>query len=145
MFDFIKKRRSEKMKREAVEIGNRIIEDFNAALWCWREERMETRRELMSTSFDERIMVVECVDGLSFSEMADLEALALLKNWDEKRDEYASEAMLYLDDETVEGLDILGVGNDVRNTIYRFINEVSEALEQDIDQTIQQAKARRGE
>lgn len=145
MFDFIKKRRSEKMKREAVDVGNRIIEDFNAALWRWRKERMETRRELMSTSFDERIMVVECVDGLSFSEMADLEALALLKNWDEKRDEYASEAMLYLDDETVEGLDILGVGDDARKTIYRFINEVSEALEKDIDQTIEQAKARRGE
>ena len=145
MFDFIKKRRNEKMKREAVEIGNRIVENFNAALWRWREERMETRRELMSTAFDERIMVVEPVDGLSFSEMADLEALALLKNWDEKRDEYASEAMLYLDDETVEGLDILGVGDDARNTIYRFINEVSESLEKDIDQTIQQAKVRRGE
>lgn len=145
MFDFIKKRRNEKMKREAVEIGNRIIENFNAALWRWREERMETRRELMSTAFDERIMVVEPVDGLSLSEMADLEALALLKNWAEKRDEYACEAMLYLDDETVEGLDILGVGDDARNTIYRFINEVSEALEKDIDQTIQQAKVRRGE
>ncbi len=45
MFDFIKKRRNEKMKREAVEIGNRIIENFNTALWRWREERMETRRE----------------------------------------------------------------------------------------------------
>lgn len=145
MFDFIKKRRNEKMKRKAVEIGNRIIENFNAALWRWREEKMEARRELMSTFFDERIMVVECVDGLSFSEMADLEALALLKNWDEKRDEYAAEAMLYLDDETVEGLDVLGVGDEARNTIYRFINEVSEALEKDIDQTIQQAKVRRGE
>jgi len=142
LLGFFKRRKREAAKREAIEIGSKIVGQANEAIAKWRAEMMESRREMLAASFDERLVSIEPEDGLSFKEIAEIEALALLKNWHERKNEYAKEATGYLDNDTMEGIDIIGIGEEFTAFIYKTIDEVGRSLADDIERAMAEACAR---
>ena len=144
MFGF-GKRKKEAAKREALEIGNALVERINATLAYWRENGLENRRSMTENFFLERLVALEPTEELSFEMLAEIEALALTKNWVEGADEYAAEFMNMLSEDDIECISILGIEDEVRNHVWRHIQEVSDLLDEDVNRAIVEAVERRGE
>jgi len=145
MFGWAKRRKTEAMKREAIEIGNRVVERVNSTLAYWRENDLENRRSMMDQFFAERMATLEPTEEMSFEMLAEIEALALTKNWHEGAEKYASEFMSMLDEEDVECIRLLGVEDELQKHVWRNIQEVTNLLDEDVNRTIAEALARRGE
>ena len=145
MFGFGKKARHESAKREVLAIGERAANNFNDALSRWRELALESRRTMIDNEFAERLLTLEPTDGLCFETMAEIEALACMKNWIDGAEQYRGEFALIVDKETVQCLAEIGIKADADSHIERNIDEVTSEIEQDIDIVIDEAVYRRGE
>ena len=144
MFGF-GKRKKETAKQEAIELGNQLVERINATLLNWRKNALETRRTMVDQMFAERLTELEPTDDLSYEMLAEIEALALTKNWVEHADEYADEFMQMLGDEDIECVRLVGVEKELEGHIWRNIQEVSDLLDEDVNRTVAEALHRRGE
>ena len=144
MFGF-RKRKNDLAKQEALEIGNRLVERFNLTLSTCRENDLEARRTMLDQMFAERLTGLEPTDELSFEMLAEIEALALTKNWFEQADKYADEFMSLLSEDDVDCIRVIGIEENVRGHVWRNIEEVSALLEEDLNRTILEALERRGE
>ena len=144
MFGFAK-RRKEAAKREAAELGDRLVERINLTLSYWRENALETRRTMFDQMFAERLTGLEPSDELTFEMLAEIEALALTKNWFENADEYTAEFMDLLGEEDIECIRLLEIESELQGHIWRNIQEVSDLLDEDVNRTISEALHRRGE
>lgn len=145
MFGFGKQRRQEKAKRELLEIGERVVGIVNNALEQWRATSLEMRRSMLDGTFAERIVSLEPTDGLSFETVAEIEALALMKNWVEGASDHKVEFAQLLDRDTLDCLSTLGIWAEVDSHLDRHIGEVNVELEGDLDRAITEAVQRRGE
>jgi hypothetical protein len=145
MFGFGKKARQEKAKREALEIGERAVGNFNDALSRWRELSLESRRTMIDNDFAERLLSLEVEGGLCFETAAEIDGLACMKNWIEGTAQYRQEFAQIVDDEAMQCLAAIGVEAEAENHLERHIDEVTAELEQDIDVSITEATQRRGE
>ncbi|MDB5693597.1 MAG: hypothetical protein JWO81_2660 [Alphaproteobacteria bacterium] len=145
MLGFFRKRRDEALKREALELGSRMMENVNAALDRWKAERLVTRADMMASAFDERLVELEPSQGLTFPELANIDALACLKNWHEQKNKLAAEAAIYLTGDDVQFLDLIEGGPRFTEITYERIDEVGLQLANHIVESIGQACTRRGE
>lgn len=145
MFGFGKQRRQEKAKRELLEIGGRVVGIVDEALEQWRATSLEMRRSMLDETFVERIVSLEPTDGLSFETVAEIEALALMKNWVEGASDHKVEFVQLLDRDTLDCLSTLGIGAEVDSHLDRHLGEVNVELEDDLDRTITEAVRCRGE
>ena len=139
------KRRKEAAKQEVLEIGNALVERINATLTHWRENGLEARRTIMENFFLERLVSLEPTDELSFEMVAEIEALALTKNWVEGAEQYAAEFMDMLSEDDIECIGVIGIEDDVKSHVWRNIQEVSDLLDEDVNRAIVEAVERRGE
>lgn len=144
MFGF-GKRKQTKAKREAIEIGEQVVDRVNKALTLWRTESLESRRTMLDNSFAERIVGLEADGGLSFETVAEIEALALMKNWLEASPEYEAEWVRLIDQDTLDCLGVIGIEDDVHAHIESNIAEVTRDIENDLDIAITEAVERRSE
>jgi hypothetical protein len=145
MFGFIKKVRQEKAKREALEIGHRAVENFNDALSRWRELSLESRRAMVDNDFAERLLSLDLDSGLCFETVAEIEALACIKNWIEGEERYHHDFAQMVDADAMQCLAVIGAEAEAGGHIQRNINEVTAEIEQDLDISIAEALMRRGE
>lgn len=145
MFGFGKQHRQEKAKRELLEIGERVVGIVNEALERWRATSLEMRRSMLDEAFAERIVALELSEGLSFETLAEIEALALMKNWADGVSDRKVEFVQLLDRDTLDCLATLGIGGEVEGHLDRHIAEVSVEIEEDLDRAIIEAVQRRGE
>ena len=145
MFGFGKRRRQEKANQEALAIGEQVTERVNAALSEWREASLEIRRALLDESYAERIVALQPTDELSFETLAEIEALALMKNWLETASDYGVEFVQRLDRDTLDCIAALEMGKEVQAHLDLHIGEVSQRLEIDLNLAITEALQRRGE
>jgi hypothetical protein len=139
-----KRRRNETMKRDALRIGGELMGGVNARIEQWRAERLETRREMWESAFDERIVALEPEEGLSLNDLLQIEGLSLMQTWDSGRDERVKEAMFYLTDEDVQFLEMIDGGERITQVLYEKFGEVSTVLEAHIDEAIGEELKRRG-
>lgn len=144
-FRFLRRRRNAKLKAKAIELGNQMMEEVNRKIELWRMERMEPRREMWAASFDERIVALEPQEALSFDEIAEIEALALLKQWHLGKVKCVAEVMEYLSDDDIEFLDMIEAGDRFTEVIYEKFDEVGLALANQVTQTIEEARERRSQ
>ena len=95
--------------------------------------------------FDERIINAEPVDDLSFEYMAELEALALSKNWNSSFDTCVDQFNGLLSEDTHAIVDTLDLQSEVDGRLQRIFSETSEQLDKHVNDTIREAVIRRGE
>lgn len=145
MFGFGKQRGRKKAKRELLEIGERVVGIVNEVLERWRATSLEMRRSMLDETFAERIVTLEPSEGLSFETVAEIEALALMKNWAEGAGDHKIEFVQLLDQDTIDCLATFGIGSEVEGHLDRHIAEVNVELEDDLDRAITEAVQRRGE
>ncbi len=144
MFGF-GRRKKVAAKQEALEFGNQLVERINATLSDWRENALESRRTMFDQMFAERLTGLEPAEDLSYEMLAEIEALALTKNWVEHTDEYADEFMQMLGDEDIECVRLIGIEKELEGHVWRHIQEVSDLIDEDVNRTIVEALHRRGE
>ena len=145
MFDFGKKARQEKVKREALEIGARAVENFNQSLTNWRNLSLESRRTMIDNDFAVRLVSLDLIGELSFETVAEIEGLACMKNWIEGIPQYRDEFANFVDEEAIKCLSVIGVEAETNGHIQLQIDEVTAELERDIDLAITEAVKRREE
>ena len=144
MFGFGKRKR-EAAKQEALAIGLRHVEVVNATLEHWSTDVLNMRRGLLDEFFAERLVSIDGDDEMSYEMTAEIEALALTKNWLEGVESYANEFWQMLDEETIGVVDVLGIRDEVNQHVYDKISEASAMLERDVNLAIDEAITRRGE
>ena len=142
MFGFGKKRAPEAEKAQVIAIGQSVVEEVNAVLADWRANALETRRVMFDEMFAERLIEIVSVDDLSYEMMAELEALALTKNWIQGVETYVGEFWSMVGDEVAGVIDVIGIREDVSIHIYRNIEEVAEKLESNLNAAIEEAVKR---
>lgn len=145
MFGIGRRRKQEEAKRELVELGNQAVSVVNSALEQWRATSLELRRSMLDESFAERIVNIDASNELSFETCAEIEALALMKNWLEGTDSYKAEFVQLLDPGTLDCVAALDLGAPIDEHLVRHITEVSAELEDDLDRAITEAVERRRE
>lgn len=139
MLGWLKKRRQEYAKREALRIGGEVAERVNAGIEQWRAERLELRREMSSNDFDERIVTLEPEGDLTYEELLEIEALAFMKNWYEQHDKIIGETKFYISDDDLDCIEIIGGQARFVELLGEAFREVSTALEAHVDQSIREA------
>lgn len=146
MFDFLKRRKAESAKREAIEIGSASVERINAGLSSWRATSLEMRRTMIEDFFAERLVEIVPEDDLSFEELAEIEALAAMKNWFEALSEsVVPESDKFVSQEDREIMGVMGIESEIDHQLNRHVQEVSAILEQNINEMIDEAVRRHGD
>ena len=145
MFGFGKKRAHAAAKGEVIEIGQRAVEHVNAVLVDWRANALETHRAMLDEAFAERLVAIEPDEETSYEMLAEIEALALTKNWIEDVETYVAEFWSMVGEEVSGIVDTIGIRENVSKHVYANIEEVAEHLENDLNIAIAEAVVRAGE
>ena len=100
---------------------------------------------MLDGAFAERLVDIEADGDLSYEMIAEIEALALTKNWIEGVETYVAEFWSMVGDEVSSVIDAFGIRDDVAKQVYANIEEVAEQLENDLNLSIEEAVIRSGE
>lgn len=99
---------------------------------------------MLANFFDERITNTGEGQGLNFDDWAEIEALALLQNWIEKKEEIVQEIGSFVDPDAWDILKVLGVEEDYLAKLYERFDDVGHELANDVAHAIEQERERRG-
>ena len=144
MFDYLKRRRQEATKAKVLAVGSRHADLIDAGLKEWRSSILELKAKLLSDGFDERIVGLNEDDGLTFSELAELEVTAMLKNWIESQQQSLAEAAHYIPAESWEVMGVIGIQDEITSRILSEHEEVGRQLAEIAVQTSNEEARRRG-
>lgn len=136
MLDWFKKRKNDRNKRESLRMGIEAVERINAGVEQWRAERIVLRREMSSNDFDERLVTLSESDGLSYEQVINIDALAFLKNWYEQFDNVMGETKLYLADDDLAIVEMVGGQERFLKMLTDAWTEESNTLQAHVDQSI---------
>lgn len=139
MIGWLKARQKKRDYDKAMAIGMGAVERFNAGLAQWRSERITMHREMLSNDFDERIITLSAQDGLTFHEVVEIDALAAMKNWDERFETVIGQTRDYISDDDFEILIEITGEQAVTDVFSNAWREETMILNEHIDEAIEQA------
>lgn len=144
MFGFLKRRQQEKAKAEVLRIGSEAVATFNTTLEKWLAVQ-DARRTMLEDMFLEELTKIEPIEGVSFEMAAELNALAMVKNWVEGSDGYIGEFWQMMDPEAAEVLRTVGVTDEMVGHLNGYLDDTNRALNEFTTDAIREAVIRRGE
>ena len=142
MFGFLKRRKAQANKEEVLAVVAQTVDAINQIVEGWRE-RLEMKRDLLLSYLDERLVEAD-TGGLSFAEWADIELMAMLKNWHLGRDEEEAEVHKEIGP-LWEYVDALGIRTEVEALVARTFDEVGHELTERAMDAANNEAARRGQ
>lgn len=99
------------------------LERAYRALFRWEDERMRPRIEALVEDFRRRLQQIEPEEGQSFRSAAEQETLEIARWFEENQEGFVGEAVSYLDDDVLQGLQDLGVDGQFGALIWEAIDE----------------------
>ena len=145
MFGFGKKRRQEKLRQEAFALSEQFSLKLNDALAHWRDTSLEPRRAMFDARFAESVVTLTPNDRLSFESLAEMQALALMREWVERADIWKQEFMQTVDQDILEGIELLEMEKNLEDLLQIYFSNVTKSLENDIELAIIDSIRRQGD
>lgn len=142
--NWLKNRRQAKAKEELLRIGLSATDKANEAIEQWEVSILQPRRAMMADFFDERVVAFTSEDGLPFEEWADIETMACLNQWIEKKPGIYKEFAALMDADAWEALKVIGVEEELLLKLEERFDEIGKLLAEDMVIAIDEEQARRG-
>lgn len=121
------------------------LERAYRAIILWDDERMRPRLDAIVEEFRANIEALEPREGETFRQAAEAETLLIGRWFHDNEEEFLREAVSYLDDDILGGLEELGLGGQFGQVIQDSIEESAAELAHRMAEIRDQALAAHGE
>lgn len=115
------------------------------AVILWNDERMRPRVDALVEEFRANIQAMEPREGETFRQAAEAETLRIGHWFHDNEENFLREAVSYLDDDILRGLDEIGLGGDFTRVIIDSVEESKQDLVGRMYDIREEACASRGE
>jgi len=138
-------RRKSRPDPSLVEIGNKLATEIETAIGEWRNDALRVWADMLVDSFEERIVGLVPEDGMTLDELVQIESMALMSNFLERREAYLREALAYFEPDTVVCIGLLGqpAGDGVAARIITTVREAAEGLSERLSGIVREEIGRR--
>lgn len=140
MLGFLKRRKQERDKQWALQVGNEVVSGLNSIVEDWRV-RLEVKRDMILDAFGERLVGLPASADLPYRHAVEIEWLAMTKNWAEALEEEV-DAVRGSIGPLWDYIDTIGIRSETEQFIMKTRDEVDEVLIQRSSSAVDEAVVR---